>query len=64
MLANLNLIPPHVVTPGHLHPVAGVGLDGVGGVGVEGGVAGVLADTGAARRSNFTASLNTLTARF
>ena len=48
-MVSQSLIPSHVVSPGNVYPITVIGLYGVRVVGVEGGVARVLADTDGAR---------------
>ena len=44
-MVSQSLIPAHVVASGNVYPITVIGLDGVGVVGVQRGVPGVLADT-------------------
>ena len=44
-MVSQSLIPSHVVSPGNVYPITVIGLYGVGVVGVQRGVPGVLAHT-------------------
>ena len=49
-----SLIPSHVISSRNVYPITVIGLNGVGVVGVEGGVPGVLAHTDSARTHTAT----------
>ena len=64
-MVSQSLIPAHVVSPGNVYPITVIGLYGVGVVGVQRGVPGVLADTDGSGPDSLTAavSVHTLTPR-
>ena len=53
-MVSQSLIPSHVVSPGNVYPITVIGLYGVGVVGVQRGVPGVLAHTDSARTNTAT----------
>ena len=64
-MVSQSLIPSHVVSPGNVYPITVIGLYGVRVVGVEGGVARVLAHTDRPRPPALAGpvSVHTLTPR-